>query len=114
MGKISTCADVIIDLHERGFTHDFALLGNKIWWIQENCFLPLADLTILECHDIAGHWEDNQPSYIFGLVVNCYDVKGILIDHGSVAGRRRLTQQTADPLIQFCELKGLGHVLIHA
>jgi len=81
MNKLSACADVIINLHERGYIHDFAIMGNNIWWIQERCFLRREDFAVLECYDIASQSDEAGASVIFGLVATHYDAKGILIDH---------------------------------
>lgn len=43
-------AEVIIDLHERGFTEDFQICRNKIVGIQEDIPVNLDDCYILEYH----------------------------------------------------------------
>ena len=107
MNKLSAGADVIINLHERGYVHDFAMIGNLIWWIQEHCFLRREDLAVLECYDLTDQPDDAGESVIFGLVATPYDAKGILIDHksriawlnkppqNSSTSARSITQNTA-------------------
>ncbi|HMI63561.1 MAG TPA: hypothetical protein VK518_21745 [Puia sp.] len=106
MNKLSAGADVIINLHERGYVHDFVIMGILIWWIQEHCFLRREDFAVLECYDITGQSDDDGASVIFGLVATPYDAKGILIDHkariawlnkqpqNSSTSARSITQQT--------------------
>lgn len=72
-------SEAVIDLHERGFTEDFQLLGNNLLWIQGKIFLRQIDFSIVECHrflDTVG-----KETIIFGVISNSSLVNGILINH---------------------------------
>jgi hypothetical protein len=42
--------EVIIDLHQRGYTEDFELNGNTLLWVQDRSVIDSDEFSILECH----------------------------------------------------------------
>jgi hypothetical protein len=72
-------SEAVIDLHERGFTKDFQLLGNNLLWIQGKIFLRQKDFFIVECH----HFLEavGKETIIFGVTAKSSLVSGILIKH---------------------------------
>ena len=72
-------SEAVIDLHERGFTEDFQLLGNNLLWIQRKIFLRQKDFSIVECHSFID--SSGKESIIFGITANGFYASGILINH---------------------------------
>lgn len=73
-----TGADAVSDLHTNGFTNDFQLVGNELWWVQEKLCIKMGEFTILECHKIA---ERGSSVIVFGIITTDHNIKGILISH---------------------------------
>jgi hypothetical protein len=72
-------SEAVIDLHERGFTEDFQLLGNSILWIQGQIFIRQKDFSIAECHSFIDSL--GKETIIFGITANGFFANGILINH---------------------------------
>lgn len=70
--------DTISDLHQRGFTSDFIVLGNRLFCAQKQCFFNDNDFDILEVHSFDGDY--SQKGEIVVLAIECFEneVKGIL------------------------------------
>ena len=81
MKIIPTKQEIIIDLHERGYSHDFQLLGNDLLWIQEKILLHPEEFSINEYHQIRNRYSGETGLIIFGVIVFSHSVKGILIKH---------------------------------
>ena len=73
-----TDADAVSKLHKNGFTNDFQLVGNELWWVQEKLCIKMGEFTILECHKIA---ERGSSVIVFGIITTDHNIKGILISH---------------------------------
>jgi len=84
MSTSAAYANLVINLHEQGYVHDFTIIGNNIWWIQGLCYLPMEDCEILECHEIPGITGSSKESFVFGLLATAYNVRGILIEHSRI------------------------------
>lgn len=69
----------IIDLHERGFTEDFALIDGNILWIQGKVFIGAGEYKVVECHRFFDR--NGAVSVIFCLLTNRMSVCGILMNH---------------------------------
>ncbi len=84
MKRYSTIAAVIIDLHEKGFTEDFELLGKDILWIQQKHSFQSDELFICECYSFCAN--RRKRILIYGMVNNVYSAKGILLSCEKLAG----------------------------
>ena len=73
--------DVISDLHERGFTNDFQLIGNDLLWVQEKLFIRAGEFSILEYFKISDSSNKQDEIIIFGIIALYHNIKGILLDH---------------------------------
>ena len=72
-------AEAIIDLHERGFTEDFQICGNKIVWIQEDIPVNLEDCLTLEYHCFEHPHRRNARIIILGILAISYNAMGLLV-----------------------------------
>jgi hypothetical protein len=71
--------DIIIDLQERGFDHDFILDHEHIRCLQYNEIIPPDDFEILETHH-CDNKANLKSNYIFYAIrLKNYDIKGILM-----------------------------------
>jgi len=71
--------DVIIDMNEKGFDHDFVLDGQRICCLQLGETIIADDFEILEIY-CCRHLFYKQPKCIlFGIQLTKYSVKGILM-----------------------------------
>lgn len=71
--------DTIISLHDRGYTEDFAMDGNRFFWVQRKIQIHRKYMAITEYYcfeDLSGY-----VSIVFGVAVSRYAIKGILISH---------------------------------
>ena len=73
--------DAIYDLHKKGFSNDFQLLGNDLLWVQENVSIRAGEFAILEYHKISGSKYDKNDLIVFGIIALYHNIKGILIRH---------------------------------
>ena len=81
MNIYSNRTDVISDLHERGFTYDFQLVGNDLLWVQEKLFIRAGEFSILEYFKISDSSNKQDEIIIFGIIALYHNIKGILLDH---------------------------------
>ena len=75
--------DTIIDLHQRGYCEDFVLFGDDLLWVQEKCFIGENNFSITECHRFSHPYGKEEDLVIFGILVFCRNIKGILMNHYS-------------------------------
>ncbi len=73
--------EAICDLHEKGYTCDFQLVGNDLFWIQEKIFVRAGDFSILHCHRFPQTNPNEPDTVIFGIAAHGHNVKGILLNH---------------------------------
>jgi hypothetical protein len=71
--------EAIIGLHERGFTEDFEMSGDNVWWIQQKTFLSSMNFELMESYFFPD--EKGKETIILAVMVNGYCAKGILILH---------------------------------
>ncbi len=71
----------VADLHQKGYTHDFQLLGNDLFWVQQKKIIPAGDFSVLECHRFCGNSTGETEMIIIGVLAIYHNVKGILINH---------------------------------
>lgn len=71
--------EAVIDLHLRGFTEDFELFGNDLFWAQEKIFLRPQDFLFSECHRIIDVTGDELV--VFAVSSPYFGVRGILLNH---------------------------------
>jgi hypothetical protein len=70
----------IIDLHEKGFTDDFQLIGNDLLWVQEKIYLRSEDFLVLEGYKFVSRGKSVTSSdIILGIHSLGHNAKGILI-----------------------------------
>ena len=74
-------SDAISDLHKKGFSNDFHLSGNDLFWVQENLFIRAGEFSILEYHKIPGSKNKMDELVVFGIIAPWHNIKGILIHH---------------------------------
>ena len=71
--------DIIIDLHEKGFDHDFILENKVLRCLQYSELFVFDDIRVLE---IRGCSVDSRPRichYLIGVELIKYNIKGILL-----------------------------------
>ena len=83
MVNYSNLHNAIIDLHHRGYDEDFVLFGSDLLWIQEKRFIRQDNFAITECHRFAHPDGKNEDLVVFGILVLCQNIKGILMNHYS-------------------------------
>jgi hypothetical protein len=74
-------ADAVSELHKRGFTDDFQLLGNVLLWVQGKVLIKSGEFAILECHTVCGTKKRRKGFNVYGIVAPFHNSKGILISH---------------------------------
>jgi hypothetical protein len=79
MDRYFSKSEAIIDLHERGFTEDFQLIGTNLLWIQRKIFLRQKNFSIVECHSFIN--SSGKETIIFGVTANDFFASGVLINH---------------------------------
>lgn len=70
--------EVIVDMHERGYSDDFELSGKGIYWVQQRLELNRDEFLIIECHSFLGKCGDGL--IIFGIASPTFLVKGVILN----------------------------------
>ena len=70
----------IIGLHEKGFTEDFQIRGNDLFWVREKVIIRVGEFSIIECHSFCGTGNNKLEKIILGIYMLSANVKGILIN----------------------------------
>ena len=83
MKKFIAAHEIVIDLQERGFCHDFRLTGNDLYWIQGKSIIRAGDFFIVEYHRFGNPLKRETEKTIFGILAFSYNAKGILINKTS-------------------------------
>ena len=73
--------DIIIDLQERGFDHDFTLDHEHIRCLQYNEMIAPDDFEILETHLCTDHLHIQGNYILYGIQLRNYYIKGILMSN---------------------------------
>ncbi len=71
----------VISLHERGYTHDFHLFGNDLFWTQGKLLIRAGDFNIIEYYRFLDRDANNSETVVFAVIAYSYNVKGILMIH---------------------------------
>jgi hypothetical protein len=70
-------AAAIIDLHERGFSEDFKIVGDRILWIQRKLFFRQKDLSLLAAYHFIER--DGTELLILGVSLLPHFAAGIIM-----------------------------------
>ena len=73
--------DIIIDLQERGFDHDFILDHEHIRCLQYNEMILPDDFDILETHLCTDNLPVRGNYILYGIQLKNYTIKGILMSN---------------------------------
>ena len=73
--------DVVSDLHQKGFSNDFQLFGNDLFWVQGNIFIRTGEFAILEYHEVTDPRDYLNELIVFGIIAPYHNIKGILLNH---------------------------------
>lgn len=79
MKRYTDTAELVIDMHEKGFTQDFQLIGNDLYWLDEDKQVNIGEFNIVEFHKIIcvhGHY---SRFIVMGIIALHYNIKGILL-----------------------------------
>jgi len=79
----SSYSEAIIGLLDRGFSNDFILFGENLFWTQEKSFIKQNNFSIAECYQFAHPLGSEEDLTIFGIIVFSPKIKGILMNHYS-------------------------------
>ncbi|MBV8389573.1 MAG: hypothetical protein JO080_07235 [Mucilaginibacter sp.] len=71
--------DMIIDLQERGFDHDFVINHEYICCLQYNAMISPEDFDILETHACVNNQHVCGDYILYGIRLKNHDIKGILL-----------------------------------
>ncbi len=74
-------ADVISHLHKKGFANDFQLVGNDLFWVQENIVIRAGEFSIIEYYKVTGSQNRLDEFLVCGIIALYHNIKGILINH---------------------------------
>ena len=77
----SELIDMIIDLQERGFDHDFVINHECICCLQYNAMVPPEDFDILETHFCVNNQHLCGDYVLYGIRLKNHDIKGILMNN---------------------------------
>ena len=80
MKKFIAAHEIVIDLQERGFCHDFRLIGNDLYWIQGKSITRAGDFFIVEYYRFGNPLKRETEKTIFGILAFSCNAKGILIN----------------------------------
>ncbi len=72
--------DTITDLHHRGFTSNFTLLGNQLFCAQTQSFFSSHEFDIIEVHSFDD--DDSYKKQTFVYAIECFanTIKGVLFE----------------------------------
>ena len=79
--QTSELIDMIIDLQERSFDHDFILEHEHIRCLQYNEPILPDDFEILETHHCEGNQQLNSNYILYAIQLRSHAVKGILMSN---------------------------------
>ncbi len=71
--------EIIIDLQEKGFDHDFIIANENIRCLQYDELIAPDDFDIVEMHFCNSKAKQHSNAIIYGIKLRNYDVKGILM-----------------------------------
>jgi len=74
-------ADAVSDLHKKGFTNDFQLIGNDLLWVQEKILIKIGEFAIVEYHKLIDAQEKMEQYIVLGIYAPWHNIRGILVNH---------------------------------
>ena len=83
MKKYSTQAEAVIDMNDRGYTSDFKLVGNDLFWVQGKFFIRAGDFWVTEYYQFRDPSVRTRGLVVFGVIAFHHNLRGILINHYS-------------------------------
>ena len=73
--------DTIADLHLRGFTSSFTLIGNRLFCSQTQCFFKGDQFDIMEIHRFEEGYLDNEQTIVYAIECFSKKIKGVLFEN---------------------------------
>jgi hypothetical protein len=80
MEKYITQAEAIIDMNERGYTSDFQLVDNDLFWVQGKYFMRAGDFSVTEYYHFSDSSKRTRGLVVFGVIAFHHNLRGILIN----------------------------------
>jgi hypothetical protein len=75
--------DAIADLQSRGFILDFSLVGNKLFCVQEKCYLLPDEVEVIEVHRfLTGKFNSDNAIIVCAIESLNRPLRGILLSSG--------------------------------
>lgn len=101
-------SEMVVDMHERGYTDDFELNGDDIYWVQKKLVLNSDEFLIIECHSFLGKRGDGL--IIFGIVSPRFLVKGLMLNHYNtpLVECPLIILKKVEELVSLTEIGGVG------
>ena len=72
--------DAIADLHQRGFTSNFTLLGNRLFCSQTQRFFNGNQFDIIEVHSFEDGYLNSGQTIVYAIECLSNAIKGILFE----------------------------------
>jgi hypothetical protein len=72
------CRNAVIELHAKGYTEDFVLFPNSIWWIQGRMLLTEDEFCVREYKRIYSA-KEGAACLVLGIVSFSQGLKGVLL-----------------------------------
>jgi hypothetical protein len=80
MKKYATQVEAIIDMNERGYTSDFKLVGNDLFWVQGKFFIRAGDFSVTEYYHFSDPSGRTHGPAVFGVMAFHHNLRGILLN----------------------------------
>jgi hypothetical protein len=97
--------NIISDLHKSGYTQDFALYGNELFWMQEKTMVQEHEFRVEHYHRIYST-AGKSDYVVLGILVSDKAAKGILLTSYNYAAK--------SPLLVFKKLKAFAEGAIRS
>jgi hypothetical protein len=78
---LTVITDTLTDLHNRGFTSDFILLGDRLLCTQTQCFFSSNEFDIIEVHSFEDDYSDKHQTVVYAIECLANTIKGILFQN---------------------------------
>jgi hypothetical protein len=88
--------EAIADLHRRGFTSSFTLLGNRLFCAQTQSFFNGNQFDIVEVHSFEEDYQDSGQTIIYAIECISNAIKGILFQNPDI----RISQEILSKKLQ--------------
>lgn len=80
MKKYLTKAEAIIDMNDRGYTTDFKLVRNDLFWVQGKFSIRAGDFSVTGYHHFSDSSGRTRGLIVFGIITFNHNLRGILIN----------------------------------